>query len=230
LLEGLLPPQCEPLIHDPSPSARSSRGRLTAFEEAASAAIVVFCVPVQALEEALQHAAPFVQPGAWVMDVASVKTLPAQWMARHLPPHCAITATHPLFGPQSARRGLAGQRLVICPVRGARDPELEVFARSHGLDVIYSTPQDHDREMAHVQALTHLIGRALVRTGRPELILTTQSYEHLRDLSRLIEHDSDALFAAIQSFNPYAQQTVDRFRAEIAALMAGLGRSHQSLD
>jgi prephenate dehydrogenase len=128
-----------------------------------------------------------------------------------LPAHADLVATHPLFGPQSAAHGLAGLRLVVCPVRGGRHQQVADFGRSLGLTVTVTTPEEHDREMAYVQALTHLIGRSLVNLGIPDEQLKTQSYQHLLDLCGLIGADTFELFTAIQTQNPFARQVVTAF-------------------
>ena len=72
--------------------------------------IVVVAVPVAVMPTVFKAIAPHLQPGALVVDVGSVKMLPAQWMTELLPDYVEIVATHPLFGPQSvARDGLPGE-------------------------------------------------------------------------------------------------------------------------
>lgn len=188
--------------------------------EVAVCDVVMLAVPVQALEATLAQIAPHVRPGALVVDVASVKTLPAQWMAAALPDHVEIVATHPLFGPQSARRGLAGQPLVICPVRGEAHHRVAEFGRSLGLAVSITSAEEHDREMAYVQALTHLIGRTLVNVGIPDEQLKTNSYQHLLELCALIGDDSEELFFAIQNLNPFAGEITRQFIGEANGLLA----------
>lgn len=191
-----------------------------ALAEVAGCDVVMLAVPVQALEATLAQIAPHVRPGALVVDVASVKTLPAQWMAAALPDHVEIVATHPLFGPQSARRGLAGQPLVICPVRGEAHHRVAEFGRSLGLAVSITSAEEHDREMAYVQALTHLIGRTLVNVGIPDEQLKTNSYQHLLELCALIGDDSEELFFAIQNLNPFAGEITRQFIGEANGLLA----------
>jgi prephenate dehydrogenase len=222
LLARLLPRSAEVLAFDTAEPAAAMDApivRFAPFAEVCAADIIAFCVPVQALEATIVAAAPHVRPGAWALDVASVKTLPAQWMAANFAPEVNVTATHPLFGPQSAKRGLTGQKLVICPIRGAKEPILARYAQSLGLDVVFSDPAAHDAQMAHVQALTHLIGKAIVATGRPDLDLVTESYKHLIELSRLVEFDSKELFSAIQCLNPHARVTTARFKSAVNALL-----------
>lgn len=191
------------------------------LEAAASREIVVVAVPVAAMQQVFTDIAPHLKPGALVVDVGSVKMLPVQWMTELLPPHVEIVATHPLFGPQSvARDGLPGLRFVVCPVRGDRYEKVAAFGRSLGLAVTVTTPQEHDEEMAYVQALTHLIGRSLSNLGIPDERLATQSYQHLLELCGLIGADTFELFTAIQTQNPYASQVVNAFVEEAKSLLS----------
>jgi prephenate dehydrogenase len=190
------------------------------LEAVAACDVVMLAVPVQAIERTLAAIAPHVRPGALVVDVASVKMLPARWMAEALPERVDIVATHPLFGPQSARRGLEGQPLVVCPVRGERHHRVAEFGRKLGLKVSITSAEEHDREMAYVQALTHLIGRTLVNVRIPDEELKTDSYQHLLELCALIGSDSEELFFAIQNLNPFAGEITQQFIGEANGLLA----------
>jgi len=198
---------------------RAAGLRPGSLEEAASCEVVVIAVPVSAMEAVFKAISPHLRPGALVVDVGSVKVLPVKWMLESLPAHVDIVATHPLFGPQSARTGLEGQRLVVCPVRGDRHHRIVELAQSLGLTPSIATPEEHDREMAYVQALTHLIGRALVNLEIPDEMLKTRSYQHLLDLCGLVGGDSFELFRAIQTQNPYASDVVRSFVTEAEALL-----------
>jgi len=189
------------------------------LEEIATREIVIVAVPVQAMRGVFERIAPHLRPGALVIDVGSVKTLPVRWMLELLPAEVDIVATHPLFGPQSAKPGLTGLRLVVCPVRGGRETGVARIAREAGLVVNLTTPEEHDEEMAYVQALTHLIGRSLANLGIPDEMLKTPSYQHLLDLCGLIGDDSFELFTAIQTLNPFARETAGRFVAEAQRLL-----------
>lgn len=187
--------------------------------EVAAKDIVIVAVPVRVMPQVFKAIAPHIRPGALVIDVGSVKTLPSQWMVETLPAHCELVATHPLFGPQSARTGLAGLRLVVCPIRGDRYEKVAAFGRALGLTVTVTTPAEHDQEMAYVQALTHLIGRSLVNLGIPDEQLKTPSYQHLLELCALIGGDTFELFSAIQTLNPYAGEVAEAFVAEARSLL-----------
>lgn len=210
-------------VSDTAPGAKAAaRAMGLAFrpvEEVARCEVVVVAAPVRVMRQVFEEIAPHLQPGALVIDVGSVKTLPSQWMAQLLPAHVDLVATHPLFGPQSAKAGLQGLRMVVCPVRGERHECVARFARELGLTVTVTTAEEHDREMAYVQALTHLIGRSLVNLRIPDEQLKTPSYQHLLDLCALIGDDTFELFTAIQTLNPYAAEVAEAFVAEAESLL-----------
>jgi len=225
LAATLLGDRFDIVVHDAAGLRETIEGlglRAGDLATAAACNVVVVAVPVAAMREVLDRIAPFVKPGALVVDVGSVKVLPVQWMLDALPAHADIVATHPLFGPQSARGGLEGQRLVICPVRGDRHHRIAEIAESFGLVVSITTPEEHDREMAYVQALTHLIGRALVSLDIPDEDLKTRSYQHLLDLCGLVGGDTFELFTAIQTLNPHAAPVAQAFLSEIQNLLSSV--------
>lgn len=226
LAASLLAPTHDIVVHDRAAHVGEIEAaglRAGSLDQAAGCDIVLVAVPVAAMEAVFAAIAPLVKPGALVVDVGSVKSLPVRWMVELLPAHVDIVATHPLFGPQSARAGLEGQRLVICPVRGDRHEGVAEWARGIGLSPSITTPEEHDQEMAYVQALTHLIGRALVNLDIPDETLKTNSYQHLLDLCGLVGGDSFELFTAIQTQNPYARDVVRAFVAEAEGLLDQLG-------
>ena len=109
---------------DPAPGLEPVAGQhgvvLTSLEAVARCPVVVLATPVGRMSEIVAAIAPHIRPGALVLDVGSVKVVPAAIMKRGLPEHAEIAATHPLFGPQSARHGIAGLKIAVCPIRGRR--------------------------------------------------------------------------------------------------------------
>jgi len=202
-------------VHDASPATHPAPGTTpVSLEDAARADVVVPAVNVQHLGEVLDALAPLVSDDALIADVTSVKVEPVSLMLDRLP-NARVLGTHPLFGPQSvAEMGLRGQRLALCPVR--IDDETYASVRAFlggtlGLELIETTPEDHDRQMALVQALTHLVGHAAAELDLDDLALGTLAYRRLRQLATNISGDSEELFDAIQGRNPYAADIRARF-------------------
>lgn len=226
-----LSPFFEILAHDPAGEA-DEHARLTTLEEACACPVAVLAVPVEAMAETVARIAPLLAPGALVVDVGSVKVLPARIMAEGLPDHVRVVGTHPLFGPQSARDGLAGLRIAVCPVRDGRDAwRVAAFCRrALGLKVFVVSPEEHDREAATVQGLTHLIARVLIAMEPLPTRMTTASFERLMQGVDMVRHDSPAVFRAIERDNPFSAGVRDRFFALAEAARRGLDQDQAGLE
>lgn len=202
------------------PRLRSNDLPRVDLAQAARADIVVLAVPLSQLEAVLRDIAPHLRPGTTVIDVVSVKVEPARLMLQYLPEHVDVVASHPLFGPASAADGLAGHRIAWCPLRGRGHRRLAAFLRGLGLEVIGTTPDQHDRDMAVVQGLTHLIARSLSRLGPMPHRMATRSFQKLAEAAAIVQDDSPELLATILRANPHAAGIRGRFLAEAAAIAA----------
>lgn len=197
--------------------------RRVSLAEAAAADAIVLAVPVQHMEPVLRDLAPLLaktlaaragEPPL-VLDVASVKLKPVELMTRLLPPNVPIIATHPLFGPESGKHGIENLPLAFCPVRA--DADLVASVRSFLADtlrlrVIDISPDEHDRQMAYVQGLTHLISRAVGEMHLPDTPLATAAYERFLAMRSNLRADSWELFVTIERENPYAKAVRDELR------------------
>lgn len=196
------------------------------LEEVAACDIVVIGVTVQAFDALLPRIAPVIKDGALVLDVASVKVKPAELMLQHLPSHCDIIATHPLFGPESGRNGIAGLKCVVAPVRTTRLAEVVSFLTEKlELEVLEKSPEEHDQEMAWVQGLPHYVVRALQDLNPPSSELATPAYQHLRKVQELLCNDSEELFMTIEKENPCAAEVRRRFLKHLQEIDAAIQKS-----
>lgn len=218
-----LTPFFDVAVHDPRADlARFCAGRsarLATLAEAAACPVVVLAVPLAALRDVTRSAAPHLRPGALVIDVCSVKVKPLEILREELPAGTRLVGTHPLFGPNSGRDGVRGLKVVVCG--GGRDGTAvaRFLGSALGLDVVRASPEIHDREMAYIQALSHLVARSLKGIGLPDLGLKTAAFGHLDGLMALVGDDSAALFDTIVGGNPYAPEILGRFVAAARALV-----------
>ncbi len=210
-------------------SARRTAVRGVSLSDAATAGacdLVILAMPVPQLSAAIAAIRPHLRPGATVLDVCSVKTLPARIMLAELPDHVDIIGTHPMFGPQSARGGIKGLKIAICPIRGPGARPLAAFLRkTFGLNAILATPEEHDREAAMVQGLTHLIAKVLVEMEPLPRNMTTASFDLLLRAVDMVRHDAPEVFYAIERMNPFAPDVRRRFFALAAELAEELERN-----
>jgi prephenate dehydrogenase len=200
--------------------ARSGRVRAVSLHMAASQPVVLLAVPISSLRQIAKEIKPFLLRGSVVVEVCSVKVSPVRWLRQILPSYVDIVATHPLFGPDSTKGNLRGHHLVLCPARMS-SRHLRAFrriARSHGVHVHVMSPAAHDRLVAETLLLTQYLGRLVVSARIPQHAWSAPSYQHLRELVRIAENDSEQLFADMWKYNRYGP-----------SLGASLRRAHRNL-
>jgi len=186
--------------------------KMVNVEQVAQVDVLIIAVPIPNIEDVARRIAPHVRPNLLVLDVASVKEKPAEQLRSILPEYVEIICTHPLFGPQSAQKSIYGMKIVLCPIRTRRLRLVTRFLeRELGLEVVLATPSEHDREIAAIQGLTHLIAKVLVRMEPLPTSLRTNSFDLLMRAVNLVRHDSDELFFAIERENRYAADVRKKF-------------------
>ena len=212
-------------VNPPSPELlerdQASAVHQTTLAETAAADIVVFAVPLEALENVVKQAAEHIRPGTLVVDVTSVKTRPLEILQKYIPQHADLLGTHPLFGPQSGKNGISGLRVALCPVRIPSHRYYQVcdfLTERMRLLVLKSDPDAHDREMAKVQAMTHFMSRALREIGLEPSPMATRAYEKLQEFASIVLSDSWDLFLTIEKGNPHAVEIRRRLIEELNKL------------
>jgi len=231
LMARHLQPHLPLVVFDPArpaePDASGCGLRPGDIAEVAACDIVILAVPVDAMADAIASLRPHLHAGTIVVDVGSVKIEPARQLLAGLPDHVEIIGTHPLFGPQSARNGIAGLKLALCSIRSGSARRIAAFLRQVlKLDIILTTPDAHDRDMAMVQGLTHLVAKILVRMEPVPSRLTTRSFELLMQATEMVRHDAPSVFHAIERANPHARAVRERFFAHAREITAALDAAH----
>lgn len=191
--------------------------RMASEEEVLSCDVIFFCVAISSFSEVIERVKDLVRPGALVMDTCSVKTYPADIMQKKLANRCSIIATHPMFGPDSAAHGVKGLPLVMCPLSCpvVTVGEWSRRFRSWGLKVIRMTCDEHDREAAWSQGITHLVGRVLGGMKLPDTPIATTGYRTLRQVEAQTLNDPLQLFKDLQTYNPYTREMRQAFRTSV---------------
>lgn len=198
--------------------------REVSFSEICEVDVLFLCVAISAMEDVLQELAPHIRRDMLVMDTCSVKVYPADLMARFLPDSVSYIATHPMFGPDSGRDGVHGLPMIFCPLRcddGQRDFWFQAF-REFGMQVSVMTPDEHDREAAFSQGITHFIGRVLDTLDLKESAIGTQGYKRLLEIREQTCNDPMQLFFDLQRFNPHTHEMRMRLREALDLVMKKL--------
>ncbi|MCM2293485.1 prephenate/arogenate dehydrogenase family protein [Allorhizobium sp. BGMRC 0089] len=175
----------------------------SAAEAVKGADLVIVSVPVGASESVALQIAPHLRPGTIVTDVGSTKASVIAQMQPHLPSHVHFIPGHPLAGteksgPDAGFSGLfKGRWCIFTPLP---DTDAEALARLRGFwealgsRVDEMDPQHHDKVLAIVSHLPHIIAYNIVGTADDLQTVTESeviqySASGFRDFTRLAASD-----------------------------------------
>lgn len=210
-----------------SPARSTPEGvRRVSEEEVAKQPVLFLCTAISSVEEVARRIAPMLEPGALVIDTCSVKVHPARVMEREFPARTQILATHPMFGPDSGRGGVDGLPMVLCPIRIEVTllREWKRFFRSLGLTVSVMSPEEHDREAANTQGITHYVGRVLADLDLGDSPIGTLGYRKLLEIREQTCNDPWQLFLDLQRYNPYTREMRERLHRSLDRMLMELDR------
>jgi prephenate dehydrogenase len=198
--------------------------RRVSEDELLQSPVLFICTAISAFEEVIGKIGEKLLPGTLLIDTCSVKTHPVAVMERYVSEGVEILATHPMFGPDSARDGFDGLPMVLCPVRieDKRLAKWKAFFQSLGLRVMIMTPQQHDREAAFTQGITHFVGRVLADLDLQESSMATLGYRKLLEIREQTCNDPWQLFLDLQRFNPYTEEMRQRLGRSLMRILEQL--------
>lgn len=182
-----------------------------------NADLLFFCVAISSFEEVLKKVGDRIGRNTIVMDTCSVKSYPQRWMKDYLDPSIYRIATHPMFGPDSAKNGLKDLPIVLCPIY-QRDSRFDVVCslfKKMGLKILIMSADEHDREAAFSQGVTHFIGRILKDMNLEPTELATKGYKALMEIVEQTCNDPLQLFYDLQRYNPYTSDMRHSLRLAI---------------
>ena len=175
----------------------------SAAEAVRGADLVVVSVPVGASEEVARQISPNLKAGAIVTDVGSTKASVIAQMAPHMPQGVHFIPGHPLAGteksgPDAGFASLFRGRWCIFTPLPDTDPQalekLKAFWTALGSRIDEMDPQHHDKVLAIVSHLPHIIAYNIVGTA-DDLETVTESEvikysaSGFRDFTRLAASD-----------------------------------------
>ncbi|CAD7042197.1 prephenate dehydrogenase [Pseudorhizobium endolithicum] len=165
--------------------------------------LVIVSVPVGASEEVARQISPNLKPGVIVTDVGSTKASVIAQMTPHMPQGVHFIPGHPLAGteksgPDAGFAGLFRGRWCIFTPLPDTDPQaldrLKAFWTALGSRIDEMDPQHHDKVLAIVSHLPHIIAYNIVGTA-DDLETVTESEvikysaSGFRDFTRLAASD-----------------------------------------
>lgn len=198
-----------------------SCGQWATLEECLACDYVFLTIPIRRIEDFLKKNAQLFRPGSVVIDCASVKMCVVEWFHQYLPQSVNFAASHPLFGPDSARYSLKNHVITLQPGRlpYVRYKVLvDLFSREMGLRVLNISAEEHDRMMAYNLSLIHHLGRTFHHMQISRLPLIMANLERMNHISRIAANDTEELFQDFYRFNPFAEKIRDDFLENFSAV------------
>jgi prephenate dehydrogenase len=209
---------------------------LDPLEAVAGADLVVLATPVGTMGPLLEEASPGLAPGALVTDVGSVKGVLADTLPGLLPPGATYIGSHPMAGshekgPDHARPDLFEGAVCIVTPRASDPPaaieRVEGLWRALGARVVRRDPSQHDREVAWMSHLPHVLAFAFARAlGEAPVGAREVAGPGFRDFTRIARSDAE-LWADILVANAKA---VAGPLARVAAEVAEVARRLEAGD
>lgn len=187
------------------------------LEDVGDCDVFLVAVPIDVFQEVIDEVEGLLGD-CLLFDVCSVKEMPVECMREAFcGTEVSWVGTHPLFGPSSG--GFMDERFVLVGDDGEALDVLGDYFRKKGGVVEELEAGEHDRCMALVQGLSHLVlacfGKTLKKEREDfcvgfERLMTPTSRILYRDVQRIYRQDP-RLFALIQANNRYVEEVCGSF-------------------
>lgn len=155
--------------------------------------LVILSTPLGVFPDYMKLARQYCRPGCLITDVGSTKQMPQQWASQHLGRKVRFIGSHPMAGSERtgvefARADLfRGATCFVCPKSGKADTAtrlLQEFWEALGGRVKILSPAQHDRTVARVSHVPHLVAGAMIHLAGSDEMLN-QAGPGLRDATRI---------------------------------------------
>jgi prephenate dehydrogenase len=186
-----------------------------------AADVVLVATPIDKTVETVKEVAPALSLQTCVVEITSVKgTILAPLKELVARRRARLLSLHPLFGPSLGTRS----RMRLCVVK--TDPRSVSRARSLFPDatLIPMSLADHERQMAIVLSLTHLLN--LAYAGVVDRFLAPSKFRSVQTptsgvqltLAEGVLSQNPSLYSYIQVENEHSSEAIEAFADEIAML------------
>ena len=186
---------------------------------------IFLTIPIRQIVPFLQDNKREFAPGSVVIDCASIKEPVIGWMESELPENVFYIASHPLFGPDSARLGLKDHIITLIPGRVPYEMYnflVRFFRDQLQLRVENMAAAEHDRLMAYNLSLIHHLGRTFNGMQISRIPLMMDSLGKLNSIARVVMNDSEELFRDFYTFNRFSEEVRQSFQDNFSKILSSL--------
>ncbi len=173
------------------------------LEAVADADVIFLATPVKTLGAVTQQCLPGLKPGAVITDGGSVKGDVVRMIEPLLPAGIHFVPGHPIAGTENSGAEAAfsslyrGKRCILTPTENTDPQALELIERmwrTVGSDVVRMPLEKHDKVLAAISHLPHMVAYSLVNA--------VGSYDHYEE--NILEYSAGGFrdFTRIASSDP----------------------------
>ena len=119
--------------------------------------VIIYSLPISLTEQIIKETWKFIDKKSIVLDVTSIKKISVSAFKKYLSKEILVIPTHPMFWPYI--ESLSGQVIALTPVSSVKEnifyKKFKKYLHKSWMNIIESSANKHDKNMAIVQWLTH---------------------------------------------------------------------------
>jgi len=198
----------------------------------ADADLIVVCTPVEMVADYVRQASRACRSDALITDAGSTKGEICRSLAGGLSGRGTFVGSHPMAGSEKSGPEFADPNLfedcvtVVTPLDGSAQDSVgyvEAFWRSLGARVLRMSPEEHDRAVAEISHLPHLVASALAACADPlDLVLAATGW---RDTTRVASGDVELWRQIFTENRCHVLQSLAKFEKVLSAFRHALERN-----
>ncbi len=174
--------------------------------------IIVLSVPIAQTLEVIQNVLPYLKKDQLLTDLTSFKVMSMEAIKES---SSGTLGMHPLFGPSATLE--IGLKIVFCKQKdNMHVAYLRDLFLKKGIEIIDISPEEHDYQMAYIQAFTHAVNLLYAKIiFEHKNVLTNKLCTPIFTLQSLIMgrvlHQDMQLIMDMQFYNPYFVPVLEAF-------------------
>lgn len=207
----------------------------SAREVVAEADGVILCTPVEAMPELTAQFVGVLGPETWVTDAGSVKGSVVQSLTPLL--EGRFLGAHPMAGSEKTGFVHSSANLfedavcILTPTAATSvvtQMAVTAFWQSVGCRLLVSTPEAHDRAIAAISHVPHVVAAALVLSANDEA--QTMTGPGFRDCTRIAMGDAGLWTGILTENRPALIEALTAFRHQLDTFIQVITDSSDSSD
>jgi cyclohexadieny/prephenate dehydrogenase len=200
--------------------------------------LIVYATPVGAYGEITKKAASYIKSGAIITDVGSIKKYAMNEIEKNLPKKLKVELVpgHPVAGTENSgpeagfEELFEGRWCILTPSKKASAAAVKKVSKiweKAGMRIDIMTPEHHDKVMAAVSHLPHLIAYSIVGTvsdleGYEKQEIIKYSASGFRDFTRIAGSDPTMWRDILLNNKETILELIQRFVEDLIALQRNI--------